>query len=158
MAKLVLERPSQFKGSPNEEHTLEEDLLPASLLEIYNEEVFDLLNPIPSAGERLRMFDDPTNKTGVNVKGLEEIPVHNKNEAYQILERVDPSLFSVTIHMKETRADGQELVRSGKINIVDLAGSENTSRVITALVEQDTENLNLHESFKTLLENNEEHQ
>lgn len=59
----------------------------ASLLEICNEELFHLLNPVRNAGERLQMFDDPINKTGVNVKGLEETPVRNKNEAYQILER-----------------------------------------------------------------------
>lgn len=58
-----------------------------SLLEICNEELFDLPNPIPSAGEGLQMFDDPINKTALNVKGLEEIPVQNKNEAYQILGR-----------------------------------------------------------------------
>lgn len=33
-----------------------------SLLEIYNEELFDLLNPTPDVGERLQMFDDPRNK------------------------------------------------------------------------------------------------
>lgn len=33
-----------------------------SLLEIYNEELFDLLNPAPDVGERLQMFDDPRNK------------------------------------------------------------------------------------------------
>lgn len=31
---------------------------------------------------------------------------------------VDPRLFLVTIYMKETRADGQELVRMGKINLI----------------------------------------
>lgn len=53
-------------------------------MEIYIEELFDLPNPIPSAGEGMQMFDDPINKSGVNVKGFEEI--HIKNEAYQILK------------------------------------------------------------------------
>lgn len=72
--------------SPNEEYTWEEDPLAGiiprtlhqifekltengtefsvkvSLLEIYNEELFDLLNPAPDVGERLQMFDDPRNK------------------------------------------------------------------------------------------------
>ncbi|KFZ63173.1 Kinesin-like KIF11, partial [Antrostomus carolinensis] len=95
--------------SPSDEHAWEEDFLPGTihcigywknsqrliliffvkfpLLEIYNKELFDLLNPNSSTGERLQMFDDPTNKMGVNVKGLGETPAHNKNEAYQILER-----------------------------------------------------------------------
>lgn len=33
-----------------------------SLLEIYNEELFDLLNPSSDVSERLQMFDDPRNK------------------------------------------------------------------------------------------------
>uniref|UniRef100_A0A3Q4AYB3 Kinesin motor domain-containing protein n=1 Tax=Mola mola TaxID=94237 RepID=A0A3Q4AYB3_MOLML len=53
-----------------------------SLLEIYNEELFDLLSPSEDVNERLQLFDDP-----VVVKGLEEVTVHNKDEVYQILER-----------------------------------------------------------------------
>lgn len=33
-----------------------------SLLEIYNEELFDLLSPCPDVTERLQLFDDPRNK------------------------------------------------------------------------------------------------
>lgn len=33
-----------------------------SLLEIYNEELFDLLSPAPDVTERLQLFDDPRNK------------------------------------------------------------------------------------------------
>lgn len=87
-----------------------------SLLEIYNEELFDLLSPNDDVSERLQLFDDPRNKVsvgparscggklkrlcacfltglcpvlqrGVVVKGLEEVTVHNKDEVYQILER-----------------------------------------------------------------------
>ncbi|KAL8185743.1 UNVERIFIED_CONTAM: hypothetical protein K2H54_057450 [Gekko kuhli] len=78
--------------SPNEEYTWEEDpladviprtlhqifeklgesgaefSLKVSLLEIYNEELFDLLNPSPDVGEKLQMFDDPHNKRGVIIK------------------------------------------------------------------------------------------
>ena len=45
--------------------------------------------------------------------------------AYSSLSR---SVLSVTIHMKETTVDGEELVKTGKLNLVDLAGSENTGR------------------------------
>uniref|UniRef100_UPI00398F01B4 kinesin-like protein KIF11 n=1 Tax=Pristiophorus japonicus TaxID=55135 RepID=UPI00398F01B4 len=116
-----------------------------SLLEIYNEELFDLLSPSSDVSERLQMFDDPRNKRGVIIKGLEEISVHNKDEVYQILERGaarrttaatlmnayssrSHSVFSITIHMKETTLDGEELVKIGKLNLVDLAGSENIGR------------------------------
>ena len=33
-----------------------------SLLEIYNEELFDLLSPGDDVGEKLQLFDDPRNK------------------------------------------------------------------------------------------------
>lgn len=35
-----------------------------SLLEIYNEELFDLLSPSDDVSERLQLFDDPRNKVG----------------------------------------------------------------------------------------------
>ncbi|KFO83572.1 Kinesin-like KIF11, partial [Buceros rhinoceros silvestris] len=176
--------------SPNEEYTWEEDPLAGiiprtlhqifekltengtefsvkvSLLEIYNEELFDLLNPTPDVGERLQMFDDPRNKRGVIIKGLEEITVHNKNEVYQILERGaakrttaatymnayssrSHSVFSITIHMKETTVEGEELVKIGKLNLVDLAGSENIGRS-GAVDKRAREAGNINQSLLTL--------
>lgn len=38
------------------------------------------------------------------------------------------SVFSVTIHIKENSIDGEELLKTGKLNLVDLAGSENIGR------------------------------
>ena len=38
------------------------------------------------------------------------------------------SLFTVTIHIKEATPEGEELIKSGKLNLVDLAGSENICR------------------------------
>ncbi|XP_047677106.1 kinesin-like protein KIF11 isoform X2 [Tachysurus fulvidraco] len=96
--------------SPNEEFTWEEDTLAGiiprtlhqifeklttngteftvmvSLLEIYNEELFDLLSPSSGVTEGLQLFDNPRNKGGVIVQGLEEITVHNKNKVYQVPE------------------------------------------------------------------------
>ncbi|XP_063019554.1 kinesin-like protein KIF11 isoform X2 [Melospiza melodia melodia] len=176
--------------SPNEEYTWEEDPLAGiiprtlhqifekltengtefsvkvSLLEIYNEELFDLLNPTPDVGERLQMFDDPRNKRGVIIKGLEEVTVHNKNQVYQILERGaakrttaatymnayssrSHSVFSITIHMKETTVDGEELVKIGKLNLVDLAGSENIGRS-GAVDKRAREAGNINQSLLTL--------
>ncbi|XP_056385368.1 kinesin-like protein KIF11 isoform X2 [Hyla sarda] len=137
-----------------------------SLLEIYNEELFDLLSPTPDVGERLQMFDDPRNKRGVIIKGLEEVTVHNKDEVYHILERGaakrttastlmnayssrSHSVFSVTIHMKETTVDGEELVKIGKLNLVDLAGSENIGRS-GAVDKRAREAGNINQSLLTL--------
>ena len=38
------------------------------------------------------------------------------------------SVFTVTVHIKESNPDGEELIKSGKLNLVDLAGSESISR------------------------------
>uniref|UniRef100_A0A8C8H3K6 Kinesin-like protein n=1 Tax=Oncorhynchus tshawytscha TaxID=74940 RepID=A0A8C8H3K6_ONCTS len=176
--------------SPNEEFTWEEDPLAGiiprtlhqifeklsdngtefsvkvSLLEIYNEELFDLLSPCSDVTERLQLFDDPRNKRGVIIKGLEEITVHNKNEIYQILERGSAkrktastlmnayssrshSVFSVTIHMKEITIEGEELVKIGKLNLVDLAGSENIGRS-GAVDKRAREAGNINQSLLTL--------
>ncbi|XP_034041025.1 kinesin-like protein KIF11 [Thalassophryne amazonica] len=137
-----------------------------SLLEIYNEELFDLLSPTEDVSERLQLFDDPRNKRGVVVKGLEEVAVHNKDEVYQILERGaarrrtastllnayssrSHSVFSVTIHMKEITLDGEELVKIGKLNLVDLAGSENIGRS-GAVDKRAREAGNINQSLLTL--------
>jgi kinesin family member 11 len=34
------------------------------------------------------------------------------------------SVFSITVHIKETMPDGEDLLKVGKFNLVDLAGSE----------------------------------
>ncbi|KAF7649356.1 hypothetical protein LDENG_00142330 [Lucifuga dentata] len=137
-----------------------------SLLEIYNEELFDLLSPTDDVNERLQLFDDARNKRGVVVKGLEEVTVHNKDEVYQILERGSAkrrtastlmnayssrshSVFSVTIHMKEITLDGEELVKIGKLNLVDLAGSENIGRS-GAVDKRAREAGNINQSLLTL--------
>jgi kinesin family member 11 len=38
------------------------------------------------------------------------------------------SIFTLSTHIKETAADGNDLIKVGKLNLVDLAGSENVSR------------------------------
>ncbi|XP_074569890.1 kinesin-like protein KIN-5A [Curcuma longa] len=120
-----------------------------SFLELYNEEITDLLAPDESK------FSDDKNKKpialmedgkgGVFVRGLEEEVVYTSDEIYRILDKGSAkrrtaetllnkqssrshSIFSITIHIKEITPDGEELIKSGKLNLVDLAGSENISR------------------------------
>lgn len=69
------------------------------------------------------------------IHGLEELIVHDKNEVYSILERGasrrqtaatllnacssrSHSVFSVTVHMKESSIDGEEMLKTGKLNLV----------------------------------------
>ncbi|KAJ3681550.1 hypothetical protein LUZ60_016039 [Juncus effusus] len=119
-----------------------------TFLELYNEEITDLLAPeeltkIPSDKKPLPLMED--GKGGVLVRGLEEEIVTSADEIFTLLERGSAkrrtaetllnkqssrshSLFSITIHIKEATPEGEELIKCGKLNLVDLAGSENISR------------------------------
>lgn len=111
-----------------------------SFLELYNEELTDLLAGDDS--KKLRLLED---RSGVVVQGLEEAIVKSAAEIYQILDRGTSrrrteetllnkrssrshSIFTVTIHMRETTPEGEDVIKIGKLNLVDLAGSENISR------------------------------
>ncbi|TYI35072.1 hypothetical protein ES332_A03G050400v1 [Gossypium tomentosum] len=106
------------------------------------------------AEETMKFVDDKSKKPialmedgkgGVFVRGLEEEIVTTANEIYKILEKGSAkrrtaetllnkqssrshSIFSITIHIKECTPEGEEMIKSGKLNLVDLAGSENISR------------------------------
>ncbi|GAV71394.1 Kinesin domain-containing protein [Cephalotus follicularis] len=121
-----------------------------TFLELYNEEITDLL----AQEETLKFIDDKSKKPialmedgkgGVFVRGLEEEVVCTANEIYKILEKGSAkrrtaetllnkqssrshSIFSITIHIKECTPEGEEMIKIGKLNLVDLAGSENISR------------------------------
>ncbi|KAG6500958.1 hypothetical protein ZIOFF_040820 [Zingiber officinale] len=122
-----------------------------TFLELYNEEITDLLAPEELSKivleERqkkpLPLMED--GKGGVLVRGLEEEIVTSAVEIFSLLERGSAkrrtaetllnkqssrshSLFSITIHIKEATPEGEELIKCGKLNLVDLAGSENISR------------------------------
>ncbi|CBY30809.1 unnamed protein product [Oikopleura dioica] len=119
-----------------------------SLIEIYNEEIFDLLS-VRQDIEKLKMFDDPETKGAVKIKGIEEVAVSNKEEIYAIMERGSQKrkvaatmmnahssrshcVFQIQMSMKikgeESDGIGEEYIRQGKLYLVDLAGSENVGR------------------------------
>ncbi|KAL6559172.1 Kinesin-like protein KIN-5C [Orobanche hederae] len=122
-----------------------------TFLELYNEEITDLLAPEELSRvvqedkqkKQLPLMED--GKGGVLVRGLEEEIVTSASEIFTLLERGSAkrrtaetllnkqssrshSLFSITIHIKEATPEGEELIKCGKLNLVDLAGSENISR------------------------------
>ncbi|XP_033632588.1 kinesin-like protein KIF11-B [Asterias rubens] len=136
-----------------------------SFLELYNEELFDLLSAQEDT-QRLRIFEDAARKGSVVIQGLEEVVVRNKSEVYAILEKGaakrqtaatlmnahssrSHSVFTVTIHIKENSVDGEELVKTGKLNLVDLAGSENIGRS-GAVDKRAREAGNINQSLLTL--------
>ncbi|XP_047993902.1 kinesin-like protein Klp61F isoform X2 [Leguminivora glycinivorella] len=140
-----------------------------SYLELYNEELFDLLSSSED-NSKLRIYEDVTRKGANIVNGLEEITVYNKNEVYKIMEqgqerkRVASTLmnaqssrshtvFTIVAHMKENNQEGEELVKIGKLNLVDLAGSENISKAGSdnpAKKERARECVNINQSLLTL--------
>ncbi|KIH54759.1 kinesin motor domain protein [Ancylostoma duodenale] len=128
-----------------EKSNTEEYSVRVSYLELYNEELYDLLAPTSDDRERLRIFDDPLKKGMVVISGVEEIPVKDRAEVYRLLKRGaekrttaatlmnmhssrSHSIFTVSVVIRENTPNGEELVKQGKLNLVDLAGSEHIGR------------------------------
>ncbi|KAJ2996190.1 Kinesin-like protein kif3b [Globomyces sp. JEL0801] len=119
-------------------------LVRVSFLEIYNEEVKDLLvkpNKHPKGGLDLKENPD----TGVFVKDLSAVVVKSVEELEHLMEIGNKarsvgatlmnqnssrshSIFTITIESSEVGEDGEEKYISGKLNLVDLAGSERQSK------------------------------
>lgn len=136
-----------------------------SYLELYNEELCDLLSTDDSA--KIRIYDDTTKKGSVIVQGLEEIPVRGKGDVYRLLamgqerRRTATTLmnaqssrshtvFSILVHIKENGNDGEEMLKIGKLNLVDLAGSENSSKAGNEKGIRTRESVNINQSLLTL--------
>lgn len=136
-----------------------------SYLELYNEELSDLLSS--SDFTQIRIFDDASKKGSIIVQGLEEIPVHNTADVYKLLakgqekRKMAPTLmnaqssrshtiFSILVHIKENGIDGEELLKIGKLNLVDLAGSENISKAGNEKGIRTRETVNINQSLLTL--------
>lgn len=116
-------------------------LVRASYLEIYNEEIRDLLSKNPKA--KLELKDHPDG--GVFVKDLSNLIVKGVNDLRQVMEvgqknrsvastkmnnesSRSHSIFTITIETAETGTDSKDHIRVGKMNMVDLAGSERQSK------------------------------
>ncbi|TVU47517.1 hypothetical protein EJB05_07121 [Eragrostis curvula] len=121
-----------------------------SFLELYNEDISDLL----ASEDQSRFSEDrqkrpislmEDGKGGAIIRGLEEIVVYSPSDIYSLLEcgsarrrTADTALnkqssrshavFSIYIHVKETTVGNEELMKCGRLNLVDLAGSENIAR------------------------------
>ncbi|KAG8762922.1 kinesin motor protein cin8 [Ceratobasidium sp. 423] len=97
-----------------------------------------------SGASGLKIFDDVAKK-GTFIQGLEEAHVRGAQHAIEVLRKGSErrqiaatkfndhssrshSIFTLTVHTKETSSDGNDLIKTGKLNLVDLAGSENIGR------------------------------
>lgn len=122
-----------------------ESFVKCSFIELYNEELRDLISPEENA--KLKIFDDTSRKGHATtvVQGMEESHIKNATEGIKLLQ--DGSLkrqvaatkcndlssrshtvFTITACVKRTGEDGEDYVSAGKLNLVDLAGSENIQR------------------------------
>lgn len=116
-------------------------LVHVSYLEIYNEEVRDLLGKDPSA--KLEVKERPD--IGVYVKDLSTFVVKGpehmdklmkkgaKNRKFGVTDMNEHSsrshtIFTVTVESSEWGKDNKQHVKMGKLHLVDLAGSERQSK------------------------------
>ncbi|ORZ04348.1 P-loop containing nucleoside triphosphate hydrolase protein [Absidia repens] len=116
-----------------------------SLLELYNEELRDLLNPTNhQQGRQIKIFEDKLG-SGVIVQGIDERFIQNAQEGLNVLRAGikyrsigttkcnDKSsrshcVFSLISHIRESVPGKEDVFRIAKLNLVDLAGSENINR------------------------------
>ncbi|KAL4443980.1 hypothetical protein ABPG75_011717 [Micractinium tetrahymenae] len=133
-----------------------------SYLELYNEEITDLL-ALGSEVPKVRIMED---RSGVVLAGIEESIVKNSKEIFELLEQGmakrrtaetllnkqssrSHSVFIVTVSVREVTPEGDEYIRVGKLYLVDLAGSENITR--SGAVEQRAKEAgNINKSLLTL--------
>uniref|UniRef100_A0A8C6RZ82 Kinesin-like protein n=1 Tax=Nannospalax galili TaxID=1026970 RepID=A0A8C6RZ82_NANGA len=116
-------------------------LVRASYLEIYNEDVRDLLGA--DTKQKLELKEHP--EKGVYVKGLSMHTVHSvaqcervmetgwKNRAvgYTLMNKDSSrshSIFTISIEIYAVDERGKDHLCAGKLNLVDLAGSERQSK------------------------------
>ncbi|XP_030585618.1 kinesin-like protein KIF17 isoform X3 [Archocentrus centrarchus] len=116
-------------------------LVRASYLEIYNEEIRDLLGSDTKQGLELKEHPE----RGVYVRDLSMHTVHSVGECERIIEQGwrnravgytlmnkdssrSHSIFTIHLEICNTDASGQDHLRAGKLNLVDLAGSERQSK------------------------------
>ena len=117
-----------------------EYLVRASYLEIYNEEIRDLL--FKNGQKKLDLKDKDT---GVYVKDLSTFVVKTPKDLMDVFNEGNlnrhvgttnmnehssrsHSVFTITVESSELKEDGKAHIKVGKLNIVDLAGSERQSK------------------------------
>ncbi|KAF2173147.1 hypothetical protein M409DRAFT_17093 [Zasmidium cellare ATCC 36951] len=116
-----------------------------SFIELYNEELRDLLSAEDTT--KLKIFDE-ANKNGRTttlIQGMEESHIKTASRGIKLLRdgshkrqvaatkcndlsSRSHTVFTITVYIKRSTDAGEDCVSSGKLNLVDLAGSENIQR------------------------------
>lgn len=124
-----------------------ENCVRCSFIELYNEELRDLLTPDENA--KLKIFDDLSRKGHAStiVQGVEERHITTAAEGIKRLQEGSirrqvaatkcndlssrsHTVFTITVQIKRPGGGGggEDFISLGKLNLVDLAGSENIQR------------------------------
>lgn len=133
---------SLFRKLENDEA---ECSIKCSFIELYNEELRDLL--AVEENTKLKLFEDGQKKghSTTFVQGMEESHIRSAQEGVQLLQEGSHkrqvaatkcndlssrshTVFTITTYIKRTTDTGEDFLCSGKLNLVDLAGSENIQR------------------------------
>lgn len=114
-------------------------MIEVSMMEIYNEQVNDLLSPSQGSGSGLEIRQGTDGS--VYVPGLRQVPVSSLQDVMEVFgqgssnrattttnlnERSSRSHLILTVTVTTTLGDGAPV--RGKLNLVDLAGSEKVSK------------------------------
>lgn len=122
-----------------------ENCVRCSFIELYNEELRDLLTPDENA--KLKIFDDLSKKGHAStvVQGVEERHITCAADGIKRLQEGSlrrqvaatkcndlssrsHTVFTITVHAKRAGGGVEDFISLGKLNLVDLAGSENIQR------------------------------
>ncbi|KAL5471640.1 hypothetical protein PMIN07_001478 [Paraphaeosphaeria minitans] len=122
-----------------------ENSVKCSFIELYNEELRDLLSTDDAV--KLKIYDDNSKKghSTTLVQGMEECHLKSAAQGIKLLSdgtnkrqvastkcndlsSRSHTVFTITVYMKRISEDGLEYLSAGKLNLVDLAGSENIQR------------------------------
>ncbi|KAH8669630.1 P-loop containing nucleoside triphosphate hydrolase protein [Tricladium varicosporioides] len=112
-----------------------------SFIELYNEELRDLISPDDNT--KLKIFDDKNQVA--HLQGMEESHIKTAVDGIKLLQAGSHkrqvaatkcndlssrshTVFTITAYIKKTGENGEDYVSAGKLNLVDLAGSENIQR------------------------------
>ena len=117
-----------------------------SYMEVYNEQIYDLIGPAAGRGLPLQLREDPS-KGVVIVAGLPEILVHDTAEVLDLLRQGNRNrkteataanqvssrshaVLQICVRFSTLDASGNKLMRESRLSLIDLAGSERASATL----------------------------